>query len=112
MTEPDVPFSNTQLIQRVAIATDPGEPDGLICFLIRSSSEGPARNRCRSIVLYGMIGVDDHGELDVPLTHRIHEDDRHRLLSLGGDGNQTWFLSWSNCEMAILHRWRRWAEEE
>ena len=34
-----------------------------------------------------LIGVDDHGDLrDVPLTHWIHEDDRHRLLSLGGDG--------------------------
>lgn len=34
-----------------------------------------------------LIGVSDHGELrDVPLTHWIHEDDRHRLLSLGGDG--------------------------
>lgn len=34
-----------------------------------------------------LVGVDDHGDLrDVPLTHWIHEDDRHRLLSLGGDG--------------------------
>ena len=69
---------------------DPGEsrllldlfPDPLIV------ARGPARKLLSvNRALMELIGVTDHGELrDVPLTHWIHEDDRHRLLSLGGDG--------------------------
>ncbi len=69
---------------------DPGEsrllldlfPDPLIV------ARGPARKLLSvNRAFMELIGVDDHGELrDVPLTHWIHEDDRHRLLSLGGDG--------------------------
>ena len=62
---------------------DPGEsrllldlfPDPLIV------ARGPARKLLSvNRAFMELIGVDDHGELrDVPLTHWIHEDDRHRL---------------------------------
>ena len=86
-------MSHSAISQRFSewpLPPDPGEsrllldlfPDPLIV------ARGPARKLLSvNRAFMDLIGVGNHAELrDVPLTQWIHEDDRHRLLSLGGDG--------------------------
>ncbi|NCG12333.1 MAG: hypothetical protein GWP38_03200, partial [Planctomycetia bacterium] len=69
---------------------DPGEsrllldlfPDPLIV------ARGPSRKLLAvNRAFMDLVGISEQGDLrDRPVTEWIHENDRHRLLSLGGDG--------------------------